>query len=86
MEDNIKVARSRGKTCFKCEMPIRPGETVISFSFNVSIPIIGKYQMSEEGHVSCVEEFCALLRQRVTEACRRNDRKLGGEASSTTPH
>lgn len=70
MEDNIQVARSKGGTCFKCEKAIQPGSTVIRFSFNVAIPILGKHRMSEEAHVNCAGEFHMLLGQRISEAYR----------------
>ncbi|MGI0148695.1 MAG: hypothetical protein ACREDF_04090 [Thermoplasmata archaeon] len=71
MEDNIQVVRSKGGTCFKCEKAVRAGETVIRFSFNVNIPLIGKHRMGEEAHVNCAGEFHMLLGQRVAEAYRR---------------
>jgi len=71
VEDNIKVAWSKGGTCFKCEKAIRDGEKVIRFSFNVSIPILGKHRMSEEAHVDCAGQFYMLLGQRVMEAHRK---------------
>jgi hypothetical protein len=71
VEENIQIAKSKGSTCFKCEQSIRTGETVIRFSFNVSIPILGKHRMSEEAHVFCAGEFHMLLGKRIAEAYKR---------------
>lgn len=70
MEDNIKVGRSQGGTCFKCEQPIRPGDRVIQFSFNVNL-VITKHRVSENAHLVCAEEFAALLGRRISEAFKR---------------
>lgn len=70
MEDNIKVGKSEGTTCFKCETAIKPGEKVIRFSFNVNLIITTK-KIQEEAHLPCAEEFHSLLGRRIGEAFRK---------------
>lgn len=70
MENNIRIAKSDGGTCFKCERPTQTGEKVIRFSFNINL-IITKKEVNEEAHLPCAEEFHALLGKRISEAYRR---------------
>lgn len=67
MEDNIQVGKSQGGTCFKCERAIKPGEKVIRFSFNVNL-VLMKHRISEDAHLTCAEEFNALLGRRIAQA------------------
>lgn len=69
MENNIRVGKSEGSTCFKCELPTKRGERVIRFSFNVNL-ILTKKEMVEEAHLPCAREFHALLGRRIEEASR----------------
>ena len=67
MEQNIQVGTSKGSTCFACEKPIRKGERVIRFSFDVYL-VLMKHKMSEEAHVSpCAFDFYSLLGRRLGE-------------------
>jgi hypothetical protein len=68
IDKNISVHRMEAaETCFKCEESIKPGEKVIRFTFSVDL-VITKKEISEHAHLSCAEEFHALLGRRIAEA------------------